>query len=97
MEDKVVDILASKSPVSSNNIFIDLVILLFILLVVYLWKYSISGILNKEIAVKTRGIKPETVKGKQAVRISIYFLIGAIASTLVIISIIFDLFITWDI
>lgn len=80
------DFLAKWSPISPNIILGKGIIIFLVFLMVYLWRYAILGIKNKEITVRIKGLSETKFTGREAVRVSIYYLIMAVILTLFMIN-----------
>ena len=73
------------TPFSGHEVLKYSLIGLLIGLNIYLWIYSISGLKNKRIIVRVARQKTHEFIGKEAVRISIYYLIASFAVTFALI------------
>lgn len=83
---KAYDFLAERSPISLNVILWKGIIIFSLFLMIYLWRYAILGIKNKEISVRIKGLPESKFTGREALRISVYYLIMAVIFTLFMIN-----------
>ncbi|PIR08530.1 hypothetical protein COV53_02550 [Candidatus Gottesmanbacteria bacterium CG11_big_fil_rev_8_21_14_0_20_37_11] len=78
----------SISPIPLNILIMNGILIILLSLDIYFFVYAIKGILNKRITVIVRDMSKEEFEGKEAIRISIYYIIMAIVIMIFVLNII---------